>query len=445
MDWVIERMSTFGGQEALIDSNKLYKYSDVIDNINSWKNRLEEYGIKSKEVVALYGNFCPEMLFAMFSLIINENIVAPVSTEKKDKLEVMLDAARVDKLLIFENDKVECIDRQNKESHELLEIIRREKDAGVIIFTSGSTGDGKCALNRFSSMTERLRGVTKRKALRTLIFLKMDHIGGINTIFSILLQGGTMILINDRSVQNVCSLIEKYKVELLPTTPSFINMMIISGALRDYDLSSLSFITYGTEPMPAITLKTISSELPGVKIKQTYGLTELGIFSTKSKDNSSTWMKLGGNKIEVEIRNNILFIRSPYAMLGYLNAPSPFDDEGWYNTGDEVEVDGDYIHILGRNEEIINVGGEKVFPAEIEGILSRIPNVSDVVVKGKSNPITGQIVTAVFQLKEAEDEKAFKKRVMEYCRNELEPYKIPRMIFISDSSFISTNLKKQRL
>lgn len=445
MDWIIERMRTFEDYEALIVSDKSYKYSNVIENINIWKMKLEEYGVKSKQVVALYGDFCPEMLFAMFALIINENIVVPISTEKHEKLEVMLNDARVDNLFVFENENIKFINRNNTETHELLEIIRKEKNAGIVIFTSGSTGNGKCALHRFSSMTEKVRAEVGRKILRTLVFLKMDHIGGINTIFSILFRGGTMVLINDRSVDNVCSLIQKHKVELLPTTPSFINMIIISGAVKDYDLSSLILITYGTEPMPTTTLKTISKELPNVKIRQTYGLTELGIFPTKSKNNSSTWMKVGDDKVEVQIRNNVLFVRSPYSMLGYLNAPSPFDEAGWYNTGDQVEVEGEYVHILGRNEEIINVGGEKVFPAEIEGVLSRIPNVLDVVVRGRSNPITGQIVTATFQLREAEDEKEFKKRVMEYCRKELEAYKIPRMIFISDSNFIGVNLKKQRL
>ena len=116
-----------------------------------------------------------------------------------------------------------------------------------------------------------------------------------------------------------------------------------------------------------------------------------------------------------------------------------------YNTGDEVEIDGEFLHILGRKEEIINVGGEKVFPAEIEGILSEIPNVADVVVRGKKSPVTGQIVTADFCLQVGEDEKIFKKRVIEFCKNELEDYKIPRLIRVVNDGFIGTNLKKKRL
>jgi transketolase len=83
-------------------------------------------------------------------------------------------AAKVDKLYVFEKYSIECVHTNNLETHELLEIIRKENEAGIVIFTSGSTGDGKCALHRFSSIAEKFRGGIQRKALRTLVFLKMD-------------------------------------------------------------------------------------------------------------------------------------------------------------------------------------------------------------------------------------------------------------------------------
>ena len=74
-------------------------------------------------------------------------------------------------------------------------------------------------------------------------------------------------------------------------------------------------------------------------------------------------------------------------MLGYLNAPSPFDEDGFMNTGDQVEQDGEWIRILGRESEIINIGGEKVYPAEIESVVLQLDGVEDVAVYGKSHPI----------------------------------------------------------
>lgn len=445
MDWMKKRFNDFKTGEALIADGEIYLYSDVLNAVEKWEEKIMNDEIQPKEVIILFGDFSAEMLFAMIALILNRNIIVPISLEKRESLERMIEVSKADKIYSFENSGITLRDLHNEEIHELIERVKEADDAGIMIFTSGSTGEGKCALHKFSSLTYRVKKEVKRKALRSLIFLKMDHIGGINTIFSILFRGGTMILIKDRSIPNVCSLIEKYKVELLPTTPSFINMMIISGAYKDYDLSSLILITYGTEPMPDVTLKVLNEEMPNVKIRQTYGLTEMGIFPTKSQGSASVYMKVGDGEVETKIVNNILMIRSPYAMLGYLNAPNPFDEEGWYNTGDEVEVDGEYIRILGRKEEIINVAGEKVFPAEVEGVLSNISNVADVVVHGKKSSVTGQIVTADFCLVEDEDKKEFKKRVIEYCKREMEDYKIPRVIRVVEDDFLGVNLKKKRL
>ena len=97
-------------------------------------------------------------------------------------------------------------------------------------------------------------------------------------------------------------------------------------------------------------------------MKQTYGLSELGILPTYTRDPDSLWLKLGGAGFEHKIVDGVLWIKSEMAMLGYLNAPSPFDDEGWMNTQDLVEIDGEFIRILGRKSEMINVGGGRSIP-----------------------------------------------------------------------------------
>ena len=91
---------------------------------------------------------------------------------------------------------------------------------------------------------------------------------------------------------------------------------------------------------------------------------------TKTKDDNSLSMKIGGEGFKVKIINNTLYVKSISNMIGYLNAKQPFDKNGWINTGDKVKVEKNgYITILGRKSDIINIGGEKVFPQEIENIL----------------------------------------------------------------------------
>jgi acyl-CoA synthetase (AMP-forming)/AMP-acid ligase II len=278
----------------------------------------------------------------------------------------------------------------------------------------------------------------------TLTFLMIDHIGGINTLFHVLSNAGTMVVSPSRDPHVVCATIAEQKVELLPTSPTFLNLLLLSEAHDHFDLSSLKLITYGTEMMPKRTLERISELLPHVTLQQTYGLSEVGILRSKSERSDSLWVRVGGEGYEIKVKDGTLWIKAQSAMMGYLNAPSPFDADGWLNTGDLVEVQGEYVRFLGRATEIINVGGQKVYPAEVENVLMEIPNVRDVTVSSAPNPITGQIVIARFNLIEPEDFAAFKKRVREYCRERMEPFKIPARMEIVRNNQFSDRFKKMR-
>jgi acyl-CoA synthetase (AMP-forming)/AMP-acid ligase II len=196
--------------------------------------------------------------------------------------------------------------------------------------------------------------------------------------------------------------------------------------------------------MAQSTLDLVNTIFPHVKIKQTFGLTELGIFSTKSKDSKSTWMKIHQGDMQFRIVDNMLHVKASSAMKGYLNAPSPFDENGWLNTGDLVEVDGEYMKILGRKSDLINVGGEKVYPSEVESLILSIDCVKDVVIRGKSNPITGQIVQAVVVLVDGATEQEAKEKISAVCRDQLESYKVPRLITFVKEDLHADRFKKMR-
>ena len=131
-------------------------------------------------------------------------------------------------------------------------------------------------------------------------------------------------------------------------------------------------------------------------------------------------------------------------MMGYLNAPSPFTEDGWFITGDAVEVDGEYIRILGRKSEVINVGGEKVFPAEVESVLQMMESVEDVAVSSEPNPLTGQIVKAQVKLNTGETVSEFRKRMREFCRDKLTNYKIPQKVLLVSEEMHGERFKKMR-
>ena len=131
-------------------------------------------------------------------------------------------------------------------------------------------------------------------------------------------------------------------------------------------------------------------------------------------------------------------------MLGYLNAPSPFTEDGWFKTGDAVEVNGEYIKILGRESEIINVGGEKVYPQEVENVILEMDNVAEVTVYGEKNPIIGNIVSARVRLQKEVEKKKFIFRLKNYCSEKMQHYKIPIKVIIIDEDQYSNRYKKIR-
>jgi acyl-CoA synthetase (AMP-forming)/AMP-acid ligase II len=442
--WMLKKFEEYKSLPCTIHNDRTTTYGDLINKINDYLAYLHSNHIKAGECVAIAGEYSEDLISLFFALTINKNIIIPLAGGQKENYEKSLKIGEASYFIqVFDDNKRTLSRVENQSNHPLLQEIRSEGEAGLILFSSGTTGEPKAAVQGISKLIEKYKQPATR-SFRTLIFLKIDHIGGINTLFSILLTGGTIVTASSRSADDVCKAIEKYEVNLLPTTPTFLNLLIMSQAYKKYNLDSLKLITYGTEPMVQSTLNLVNTLFPQVKIKQTFGLTELGIFSTKSKDSNSTWMKIHPNDMQIRIVDNMLHVKASSAMKGYLNAPSPFDENGWLNTGDMVEVDGEYMKILGRKSDLINVGGEKVYPSEVENLVLTIDCVKDVVIQGKSNPITGQIVQAIVVLVDGADEQEAKEKINAVCRNQLESYKVPRLITFVKDDLHSDRFKRMR-
>ncbi|HEY1138397.1 MAG TPA: AMP-binding protein [Xanthomonadaceae bacterium] len=450
MGWIEARFRQFGDREMAVGDDGAVTYAQFVERIVRWRAILREWGLVGGDSVGLVGDYHVDTLALLQALLDTGCIVTPLVEDDRALFGERLDTVRAGWLI--ETPAEGPITPQttratrlgDPEPHPLQAPLIEAGRAGLVIFTSGSTGKGKAVLLEHARMVGKFKDAV-RGGFRTLLFLKLDHIGGLNTLFSVIFNGGTVVTCGSRQAKDICNCVERHGVELLPTTPSFLTMLMMSGMHRQHDLSSLKVITYGTEVMPNSTLATLHRELPSVTLKQTYGLSELGILSTRSKDSSSRWMQIGGEGFEVQVRDGRLWIRSAQAMLGYLNAPSPFDAEGWYDTGDRVETEGEYVQILGRESEIINVAGEKVFPVEIESFLLTLDNVRDVVVRQKRSPIVGQMIWAEFVLEHEEDPATFKRRILAECGAQLAPFKVPgHVTIVREADFVGSRFKKIR-
>lgn len=443
IDWLLERMTEWPDRPAIIWHDREFSYQWLLDHVARWQIDLDTHGVPPNSVVALFGDYSPVSCALMLALIQRPCVVVPLSSAVHAEQVEFMSVAEVQYSVVVDAHDAWRVDSHDRTvTNALTQTLIDQSNPGLVLFSSGSTGKSKAALHNFVRLLEKFK--TRRHCLRTLTFLLLDHIGGINTLLYTLSNGGTVVATESRDPDAICQTIERHRVELVPTTPTFLNMLLLSEAYKRYDLSSLKLITYGTEAMPETTLQRVNEVFPHVRLLQTYGLSELGILRSKSKDPRSLWVKVGGEGFETKVVDGILWIRAQSAMLGYLNAPSPFDADGWLCTGDIVEVEGGYLRILGRQSEIINVGGQKVYPAEVESVLMQMDNVRDVTVAGEKNPIMGQIVVARFNLLEPENATQFKRRVREFCRDRLAPYKIPAKIEVVESEQYSARFKKMR-
>jgi acyl-CoA synthetase (AMP-forming)/AMP-acid ligase II len=196
--------------------------------------------------------------------------------------------------------------------------------------------------------------------------------------------------------------------------------------------------------MPERTLVAANRAFPEARFQQTYGLSEVGILRSKSKSNGSLFVKVGGEDYETKVHNGTLWIRAQTSMLGYLNAPSPFDAEGWFDTGDAVIHEGEFYRILGRQSDIINVGGQKVHPTEVEKVLADVPGVTDVAVRGEPHLLLGHVVTATVQTEEDVSGVEMRRRITEHCKGRLQPYMVPVKVRVVKDSLVNHRFKKVR-
>ena len=370
----------------LIHNQGVLRFHDIAE-----QTHVDLSEIKSGDVVALIGDFNPQSIVTLLQLIEKNVILVPLTVDTRAQHEYFFDSACVN--VVIEGNEVKYL--RDKQSHELINELRAKDHAGLVLFSTGTTGRPKAILHDLTVFMRRFE--TQRPTLKTINFLLFDHIGGLNTLLHTLFNKGAVVAPKSRSVEDILATCAEHEIEVLPTTPTFLRMMLMSGLIPDSFPKSLRIITYGTERMDQPTLDALCELLPHVEFRQTFGMSELGIVRVKSESRDSLFMKIGGEGVETRVVDNVLEIRSQNRMIGYLNAESPFDDEGWYNTKDIVEERNGYYKVTGRTSDVINVGGLKFMASEIERVALQYQHVSLAKAEAKPNPITGQHVELTVQ------------------------------------------------
>ena len=446
--WLMDRMRAADEKVSVVTGARRYTYRQLCDAVECAMGVLTEHRVQGGEVVAMRGDYSFQGVALFLALATNGNIIVPIATRNEQEIAERVQASFADREIVLQDgeriDVISC--RREGRQHQLVEELQRSLRAGLILFSSGSTGKPKAMIHNLDTLLETYR-IRKEKRVTILVFLLFDHIGGLNTLLNALAMTATIVVPARRDPEHVCKLIEQHGVNVLPTSPTFLNLLLVSGAHRRFSLHSLRLITYGTEPMPESLLDRLKAAFPRVRFLQTFGTSETGIAVTSSRSSRSTFLRFDDPQYESKIVHGELWLRSRTQIMGYLNAGMEnFTEDGWFKTGDLVEEqEGSYFRVIGRATEIINVGGVKVSPSEVESALLQMAGIQACLVYGEPNALTGQTVVADVVLRPDIDPSQAKKEVRRFLSARVDAYKIPTKVNVVEQMTCSDRFKRNRL
>jgi len=230
-------------QTAVVFREQSITYGELFDKIKEVDNLIQEAGIRGGDIVVLYGDYSPLSVATLLALTDIGTILVPITPDAMANIEESLKKVAID-WTVDVRSEVPIVIKSTSVSDRpaLYDTLIENKAPGLVLFTSGSSGKPKAVVHDFSKLLTKFE--VRRNAMITINFLLFDHWGGLNTLLHCLSNLCLIVIPESRSPEAVCQIIETHKVELLPTTPSFLSMLVISRAYKKFDLSSLKMITY---------------------------------------------------------------------------------------------------------------------------------------------------------------------------------------------------------
>jgi acyl-coenzyme A synthetase/AMP-(fatty) acid ligase len=305
-----------------------------------------------------------------------------------------------------------------------------------ILLTSGTTGLPKLALHTLASLAGPATQADPSPApIVWGTFYDMRRYGGLFIFLHAAVTGSSMVLSSaEESTADFLARAASHGVTNISGTPSHWRRALMSPGA---DRITPEYVRLSGEIVDQAILNQVKSQYPQARVAHTFASTEAGVgFNVNDGLMGFPAEVLGSNpQIEMQVKDCTLRIRSSRTASRYLGAGSPTlkDADGFVDTGDTLELRNGRYYFTGRRDGTINVGGFKVHPEEVEAVINRHSEVVMSMVKAKKNPITGALVVADVVLKTpsgGSGSDALQRDILQFCRAELAPHKVPAAINI---------------
>jgi acyl-CoA synthetase (AMP-forming)/AMP-acid ligase II len=476
--FVLDAAAARAAQPALIDgaTGLVLSYRELAESVRKAAAGLVAHGVAKGDVLALCSPNCPEFVVAYFAalaagaLVTTVNPLAPpgdvirqlahsgarwlVTTPTLFK-ESIAATAGVRETFVFGTAAGATPFAALADAGRAGQLPAvAPDDNAVLLYSSGTTGLPKGVLLSHRSLVANLCQTHPVHRVRShdvlITALPLFHIFALQVTLSLGLRAGATVVIMPRfNLEDFLRLVQDYGVTRAEVVPPIVLALAREHAISRYNVSSLRLITSGAAPLSAHLARECAARL-GCRVKQAYGMTELGgathmMPDTSGGDPASIGPPLPGTECRVidcasgrdaePGERGELLIRTPGAMRGYLDnqaaTAATIDGDGWLHTGDVVIADREgCFKVVDRVKELIKYKGSQVAPAALEAILLAHPGIADVAVAGLPDDEAGEIPTAFVVLRQPNSATAGE--LMAAVARQVAPHeKIRRVEFVS--------------
>lgn len=439
---------------AFID-NREYSYEEYSQQVDLYSTWLAHKGVKAGDKVGVFMPNCIDFLFVYFGAVRLGAVIVPVNSFLIDsEVDYIANDSEMVLLVSSKPVKVSCPCYLGKDVRKEVAAIDPESivpeysgahmdDVTTIIYTSGTTGNPKGAMLTHTNLYENAKAMTETLDYypedRVLAILPMYHcFGFLCAIMISLLVGSRCYIQKNFNATDIRKLVRDEKLTVAYMVPPMIQLL--SRLDAGDDLKSLRLMVSGGASLPKAVAELFES-VYGIPIIEGYGLSEASPVCCFNRIDNHKYYSCGPaiHGVTTKVvdthgqeckRGEIgeLLIQGPNVMKGYYKLPEATAStlvDGWLHTGDMAYMDEeDFVYIVDRSKDMVNLNGENVYPREIENHLYQHPDVLEAAVIGREDNLRGETVWAYVVMKDGKKMNASELR--KYLKERVAPFKVPR-------------------